>query len=216
MTMTSQAVLGLVILCLVVLVAYRLWKTLPGLSTKHRHSIRPVDILVVLGSGGHTSEIMPFVGGLSKWKHSGKITVVASTTDSLSLTHPLIPADAVKTSIRRAREVGQSYFTSIFTTLAAFFAALRLLSIKPDLLLVNGPGVCFPVVLSLFLGNFLGLTNCSIVFIESFCRVTTLSVTGKLIYPFCDLFFVNWPELLKFKKRAVLIDQFGLSKYKRD
>ena len=141
-----------------------------------------------------------------------KITVIAADTDKLSLSHKSIPASAVKVTIPRAREVGQSYFTSVFSTIKAFISGLKLIFAKPDLLLVNGPGVCCPVVVCIFLGNVLGITNASIVFIESFCRVTTLSLTGRLIYPMCDLFFVHWPGLLKLRKRAKLVDQFGLFK----
>jgi beta-1,4-N-acetylglucosaminyltransferase len=33
------------------------------------------------------------------------------------------------------------------------------------------------------------------VFCESLCRVQTLSLTGKLLYPIADLFLVHWSEL---------------------
>jgi beta-1,4-N-acetylglucosaminyltransferase len=36
-----------------------------------------------------------------------------------------------------------------------------------------------------------------IIYIESFARVETLSLTGKLLYPFVDRFLVQWPELSK-------------------
>lgn len=54
--------------------------------------------------------------------------------------------------IKRSRNVGQSYFTSIFTTLLAIFYSFPLmLKIKPDLLLVNGPGTCIPIAFVTFL-----------------------------------------------------------------
>jgi beta-1,4-N-acetylglucosaminyltransferase len=79
---------------------------------------------------------------------------------------------------------------------------------------VNGLGVCFLVVVSICISNVLGITRCSIVFIESFCHVTTLTLTWRLIYPFCDIFYVCWPELLRLRRRARLLDQFGLFKEK--
>ena len=194
----------------------RLLFVLPGLFRSKRNSKATVHALVVLGSGGHTGEMMPLVKQLSQWNRLSQMTVIAASSDSLSLSHPLIPENARKETIPRARNVGQSFFTSIFTTLAAFISALRFISLRPDLLLVNGPGVCYPVVLAIFLGNFLGVTNCSIVFVESFCRVTTISLTGKLIYPLCDLFFVHWPQLLALKRRAQLVDAFGLFKNKAE
>lgn len=192
----------------------RLLMVLPVFRRRKHTKPESIHALVVLGSGGHTGEMMPLVHELSKWKRLSQMTVVAATSDTLSLSHPLIPETAAKKTIPRARNVGQSFFTSIFTTFAAFISALRFIFLFPDLLLVNGPGVCYPVVLSIFLGNFIGITNCSIVFVESFCRVTTISLTGKLIYPFCDLFFVHWPQLLKLRRRARLVDAFGLFKQK--
>jgi hypothetical protein len=52
-------------------------------------------------------------------------------------------------TIPRSREVGQSYLTSVWTTLVALAASARLVwAAKPDLLLVNGPGTCLPLVVS--------------------------------------------------------------------
>lgn len=34
------------------------------------------------------------------------------------------------------------------------------------------------------------------VFVESYCRVTTTSATGRLLYPLADSFLVQWPDLL--------------------
>jgi beta-1,4-N-acetylglucosaminyltransferase len=205
-----------VLLLLLVLLAVRLLCCLPGHKSRPTRPTSSLDILVVLGSGGHTGEMMPIVDSLSRWTHCRSITAVASSTDRLSLLHPLLPPACAKISIPRSREVGQSYFSSFFTTFLAFLSSLKLIVKRPDVLVVNGPGVCVPVVLSLFLGNLIGLTDCSIVFIESFCRVTSLSLTGKIIYPLCDLFFVCWPELIKVRTRARLLDQFGLFKTKHD
>lgn len=54
--------------------------------------------------------------------------------------------------IYRSREVGQSYFTSIFTTLRAILEALKLVwEEKPDLIITNGPGTCVPICFIAFL-----------------------------------------------------------------
>jgi beta-1,4-N-acetylglucosaminyltransferase len=41
----------------------------------------------------------------------------------------------------------------------------------------------------------LGIKKIEIIYIESFARVDTLSLTGRLLYPFVDRFLVQWPEL---------------------
>ena len=51
--------------------------------------------------------------------------------------------------IPRSREVGQSYLTSIFTTLYSLLASMHCVVLeRPDLLLCNGPGTCLPVCVS--------------------------------------------------------------------
>jgi len=46
--------------------------------------------------------------------------------------------------------------------------------------------------------RFLGInTSCKIVFVESFCRSQSLSLSGRLLYPFVDRFVVHWDELAK-------------------
>lgn len=206
-----------IILLLVILLVYRIITNLPAIRPKKRTEKHPLDVMVVLGSGGHTGEIAPLVNALSKSPNYGSFTFIASNTDSLSQKHPLIPKEkSTFLTIPRARNVGQSYFTSIFTTIYSFLACLPLMFRKPQLLLVNGPGVCVPVVISVFIGNVLGISYTSIVYVESMCRVETLSLTGKIIYPLCDLFFVSWPQLLALKKRAKLLDPFGLNSVQKE
>lgn len=47
-------------------------------------------------------------------------------------------------------------------------------------------GTCLPVCYAAFLLRAVGLASSRIVFAESFCRVKTLSLTGKLLYPIAD------------------------------
>ena len=103
-------------------------------------------------------------------------------------------------TIYRSRNVGQSYFTSILTTIIAILNAIPLVfKIKPKLLLVNGPGTCVPICLIIYFFSrcLFILPKCKIVFIESLCRVKSLSLTGKIFYylKIADAFLVQWPEL---------------------
>ena len=42
-----------------------------------------------------------------------------------------------------------------------------------------------------------------LVFIESYAKVNTPTLTGKLLYPFADRFYVQWEELLEFYPKAI-------------
>eukprot|EP01031_Cornospumella_fuschlensis_P032110 gene32109-38831_t len=43
---------------------------------------------------------------------------------------------------------------------------------------------------------------CPILYVESFCRVQHLSLTGKLLYPIADRFIVQWEDLAEKYSRA--------------
>ena len=50
--------------------------------------------------------------------------------------------------------------------------------------------------------QFVGWCDTRIVFVESFCRTKSLSVTGRLLYPFACRFIVQWEELVDRYPRA--------------
>jgi len=105
--------------------------------------------------------------------------------------------------VPRAREVGQSYVSSIFTTLkAGRFTLQHVLTLLPDIVFANGPGTCVPVVFAAYLCRFLGLRQTAVIYSESFACVEHLSLSGRLLYRFADRFTVQWPHLLKLCPRA--------------
>lgn len=67
---------------------------------------------------------------------------------------------------------------------------LRILRTEsPDVLLSTGSQVAIPFFVA---GRALGIHT---IFVESVCRIETLSVTGKILYRLADEFYVQWPEL---------------------
>ncbi|GBG34226.1 UDP-N-acetylglucosamine transferase subunit ALG14-like [Hondaea fermentalgiana] len=164
--------------------------------------------LMVLGSGGHTTEMLALVQNMSE--RYAPLNVVLADTDKTSLpkfeaSSPLLASRATTHPIRRSREVGQSYISSAWTTAAATIDSIAVvMRTKPRLVLCNGPGTCVPVCIGALLLRFLGLGDPCIIFVESFCRVKTLSLTGKILYGIADRFIVQWPELA---------DQFPRAEY---
>jgi beta-1,4-N-acetylglucosaminyltransferase len=99
--------------------------------------------------------------------------------------------------IPRSREVGQSWASTFFSTLiATWFSVVVVWTERPRLLLLNGPGTCVPVALAVWVGRILGVLNTRVVFIESVCRVESLSLTGRLMFwGLADRVLVQWEEL---------------------
>ena len=168
-------------------------------------------VLVVLGSGGHTAEMLRLVAAVrarraayGPWHY----VVAQSDTTSVGRLERAEPGGGYAvTRLRRAREVGQPWLASAWTTALALPTAVAAVhAAAPDLVLVNGPGTCVPVAAAAFLLRVLGLGSARIVFAESFCRVTSLSLTGKLLYPVADRFVVLWPELAERYSRAEFME----------
>ncbi|KAJ8548006.1 hypothetical protein K7X08_021242 [Anisodus acutangulus] len=85
--------------------------------------------------------------------------------------------------IYRSREVGQSYITSVGTTMIAIAHALWLMiKIRSKVILCNGPGTCVPLCVIAFLFKVLGIRWSSVFYVESIARVRRLSLNGLLLY----------------------------------
>jgi beta-1,4-N-acetylglucosaminyltransferase len=138
----------------------------------------PSCTIVVLGSGGHTSEMFSLLQGISSSRYYPLIHIVASTDvtsedrvlAAAKMASELLPRRTIK--IPRSREVGQSYITSIMSTLHAFLYSFWIVArLRPNLVICNGPGTCLPVVFCTFIWRILGWCEGKVVFVESFCRV---------------------------------------------
>ena len=137
-------------------------------------------------------------------------TFVAASTDKGSESAlRRVDAASVLERVPRSREVLQSYVTSVISTLWALVACVPLVyRAKPRLLLVNGPGTSLPVCLVAYILALIGLCPpVAIVFIESACRVHSLSLTGKILLRLglCTLFIVQWKELATKHPNAVFL-----------
>ncbi|XP_076897275.1 uncharacterized protein LOC143550530 [Bidens hawaiensis] len=185
----------------------------------HNTSQKSLSTLVVLGSGGHTAEMINLLNVLQKDRFAPRF-YIAAATDNMSLQKARVFEDVLddKTSLQgpefmqiyRSREVGQSYITSVGTTLYALGHALWLMvKIRPQVILCNGPGTCIPICAIAFIFKVLGIRWSNIFYVESIARVKRLSLSGLLLYKLrmADQLFVQWPQLQKQYPRAHYVGQ---------
>ncbi|XP_044032419.1 UDP-N-acetylglucosamine transferase subunit ALG14 homolog isoform X1 [Siniperca chuatsi] len=202
MAFLEGAVFAVLFICLLFVI--RLYIVVTTGST-HQPGIKgPVAVLVVAGSGGHTAEILRLMECLSA-AYTPRHYVIADT-DRMSeekicnFESPKRLSNSVSQfticRIPRSREVHQSWSFSVISTLNALWYSLPLVfRLRPDMVLCNGPGTCVPLCVAGLLLGILGMKKVLIVYVESICRVQTLSLTGKILYPISDYFFVQWPSL---------------------
>lgn len=182
-------------------------------------------IMVILGSGGHTGEILMMLKKLDLDKFN-KIFFVSSHNDTNSekKAKETLNFDEKEQKhvqflkIYRSRNVGQSYITSVFTTILSLIHSFYILiTTRPNLvnylminlfifpiqfffnqntflkIVTNGPGVSVPICYIGFIYKKLQIIyDFKILFIESYCRTKSISLTGKLIEPIADKFIVMW------------------------
>ncbi|KAK2373913.1 N-acetylglucosaminyldiphosphodolichol N-acetylglucosaminyltransferase [Trifolium repens] len=186
----------------------------------NKRTSKPVSTLIILGSGGHTAEMLNLLAVLQKDRFYPRF-YIAAATDNMSLQKALLlenslasesGTDVAKTAqfmkIYRSREVGQSYITSVWTTLIATVHALWLMiKIRPEVILCNGPGTCIPLCVIAFIFKVLGIRWSSIFYVESIARVRRLSLSGLLLYKLrmADQLFVQWPQLKQQYPRATYV-----------
>lgn len=70
---------------------------------------------------------------------------------------------------------------------------------KPDMVICTGVLAMIPICL---IAKFSGK---KLIYIESFAKVTSGTMTGKLLYKFADQFYVQWKSMLKIYPKAIYI-----------
>lgn len=200
-----------ILLLVFTLLVVRLLYLVMRVRLPRQSSATPVVTMVVLGSGGHTMEMLRLLSGMDLVTFSQRV-YVAADADVMSIKkvtafeqshgnrEPLIK------KIPRARKVLQSYITSVVSTLIAIFYSFPItFTSLPDLLLCNGPGTCIPLCFWCFVLKFFWIKDIRIVYVESICRVKMLSLSALILYFIADHILVQWPQLQKAYPRTEYI-----------
>lgn len=139
-----------------------------------------MKLCLACSAGGHLTEILQITEAFEEHE---AFFVTFLREDSKELKNAYFVDDPKRNFLRLIKTVFQS------------FSILR--KENPDIIFTTGAGVAVPIC---YLAKIMGK---KVIFLESFCRVKTPSLSGKLVYPIADLFLVQWNELLsKYGKKA--------------
>ncbi|KAK0195701.1 glycosyltransferase family 1 protein [Armillaria mellea] len=174
-------------------------------------------LAVFLGSGGHTSEAIALLSSLDYTRFSSRIYIVSdgdtlSTQKAKDLENKKCASSSKQNfavwTIPRARQVHQPLLSSPWTALWSLLRCMQHVTISPllssssasqpfaDVLILNGPGTCISLCIAIYVNKFIGLPVPKLIYVESFARVHSLSLSGKLLRPLVDRFVVQWPQPL--------------------
>lgn len=156
------------------------------------------NALYILGSGGHTAQMIELSKDL---KNSINYFYLIQSDDVISKKKIIYTGKII--TVNRNAKFKELKIISFFRTIFIFFKAIKIIKQNNiDMLISAGPGIS----ISLFYAG--KLLNKKLIFIESWSRVTSKSISGKLIYPIADLFFVQWKENLKNYPKALYRGRF--------
>ncbi|KAI4191934.1 MAG: hypothetical protein LQ346_004557 [Caloplaca aetnensis] len=228
----------------------RLLYILPALNpTKPspRAKGQPTRLLIVLGSGGHTAEMLSLLHTLDPNLYTHRSYVVSSG-DDFSALKAIEFENALATEhggskreidllstydvsvIPRAREIYQPLLTTPWSSLRCLFACFAILRTPatqqtsiitnaqrddtrngilmckysyPDLIVANGPATAVLIIVASLIFRFFGLSGTNgkmrTVYVESWARVSTLSLSGKILRAggMVNRMLVQWDMLAK-------------------
>ena len=144
------------------------------------------NICFISSTGGHLTQLQNIFREFTDNKFY-IITEKNKTTEHLNkkyLTSYLFQQD---------RKSFYFFCTLIINFILSIFFFLK---IRPKYIITTGAGVVIPFCI---IGKLFGA---KLIFIESFAKVNTPTITGRILYRFSDKFYVQWEELLSYYKDA--------------
>ncbi len=155
--------------------------------------MNPKRLLIALGEGGHTKEMLTLVDLLGDDFVYGYLLVADDEVSAAKIRRP-----GPIYRVRRPRDKQHNLPLDILKALQSGWQALGALrAFRPEAVVSSGPSVAVPVCL---LARLLGI---KVIFVETASRITALSLTGRIMYRVAHLFFVQWPELAERYPKAI-------------
>ncbi len=153
-----------------------------------------VKVLVILGDGGHTAEMIKLVELIGpKYEYS----YLMVSDDHISENKIQFPGPVYRVDTPTEKDE-RRMIDFITRAIGPIFAELRILmKVRPKVILSTGPSIAVPAAVW---GRLLGM---KVIHVETGSRVYSLSSTGKLMYRIANLFFVQWEPVLKDYPKAI-------------
>lgn len=133
----------------------------------------PERILLVSNPGGHLLQMLALEGAWGDLEHRW-VTLAAADSESLLADEQVVLANGPT-----ARNLG-----NLVRNFAVAWRTVR--EFRPDVILSTGAALAIPFFV---VGR---LHRKRLVYVESFTRVSTPSLSGRIVYPLADAFFIQW------------------------
>jgi beta-1,4-N-acetylglucosaminyltransferase len=133
-------------------------------------------VLLVASSGGHLLQLLQL---RDVWPRDRRHWVTFDKPDARSL----LSGEDVTYAFHPTNRSLKNFVRNLVLSVAVIRRT------RPRAVVTTGAGVAVPFC---YVGRLFGVR---IVYIESFSRVSEPSLTGRLVHPVADRFFVQWPAM---------------------
>lgn len=136
-----------------------------------------MKIAFICSSGGHLIELLPLKKALKQYKKFW-----------ITFYSPITIATLKNEKIYLVIDPRRNFLKFLVLLFQSLFIFLKEI---PDVVITTGAGVVIPFcIMSKIFGK-------KLIYIESFCRTRSVSLTGKILYYFANLFLVQWEQNLR-------------------
>lgn len=145
-------------------------------------------VMFISSVGGHLTQLLE----LKKIFNDYNYVLVTEKTDVTECMKEKYKIEYLKYGSRKY------IFKYIFVALFNIFKSIILfIKYRPDVIVTTGTHTAVPMC---YIGWFF---RKKVIYIESFAKRTTPTLTGKIVYPIATLFVVQWKTMLKHYPKAV-------------
>ena len=145
-------------------------------------------ICFAASSGGHLEQLMMLKPLMDKYESFivTEKTAYAAVPNNMKLYY--------------LKQVNRKEKTFIFRMIENLVMSVKIfLAEKPDMVICTGVLAMIPLCL------IAKLSGKKLIYIESFAKVTSGTLTGKILYRFADCFYVQWKQMLKIYPKAIFL-----------
>lgn len=147
-------------------------------------------VMFISSCGGHLTQLMQFQELFNKYDYH-------IVTEKLSYTKDLSKKYPVSYLMYGARNYLLKY---IFKFLYNCMKSLAIfLKIKPDVIITTGAHTAVPMC---YIAKLFGK---KVIFMESFAKTKTPTLSGRIVYPIADVFIIQWEALKKFYPKGIYL-----------
>ena len=145
-----------------------------------------LKIIFAASSGGHFEQLLMLKPLMEKYE-----SVLVTEKTGYGAGKLDVKTDYVKQINRKELLFILKFIVNSFKSLGIIIKE------KPDVMITTGVLATIPLAL------LMKLFKKKLIYIESFAKVTSKTLSGKLLYKYADRFYVQWEEMLKLYPNAI-------------